>query len=107
MSPSDFTIRSSRVVLPEGVQAAAVHVRDGRIASVLPYGTQLPSTLLDVGDRFVLPGLVDTHVHIDEPGRTDWEGFAHASRGAAAGGYTTLVDMPLNCLPATTTVSAL
>src|SRR6202012_3706196 len=55
----------------------------------------------------LLPGLVDSHVHINEPGRTKWEGFATATRAAAAGGYTTLVDRPLNCLPETTTVDAL
>ena len=62
---------------------------------------------LDVGSLVVLPGLVDTHVHVNEPGRTDWEGFAHATSAAAAGGVTTIVDMPLNSVPTTTTVSAL
>ena len=63
--------------------------------------------LKDFGDDFVLPGLVDTHIHINEPGRTEWEGFETATRAAAAGGYTCLIDMPLNSIPATTTVAAL
>ena len=69
----------------------------------------VPRTALlhQFGDRVLLPGLVDSHVHVNEPGRTEWEGFATATRAAAAGGYTTLVDMPLNCLPETTTVAAL
>ncbi len=69
----------------------------------------VPRTALlhSFGDLVLLPGLVDSHVHVNEPGRTEWEGFATATRAAAAGGYTTLVDMPLNCLPETTTVAAL
>ena len=97
-------IRSSRVVLPGGVQPATIEVREGRIAAVRAYES---GSALDVGDKFLLPGLVDTHVHINEPGRTEWEGFATATRAAAAGGITTLVDMPLNNLPATTTVENL
>src|SRR5262249_6842943 len=62
---------------------------------------------VDVGDLVILPGLVDTHVHVNEPGRTEWEGFDSATRAAAAGGITTIVDMPLNSVPATTTVAAL
>lgn len=61
----------------------------------------------DVGDRMLLPGLVDVHAHLNEPGRTEWEGFATGTKAAAAGGYTTIVDMPLNCIPSTTTVAAL
>lgn len=97
-------IRSHRVVLPDGVQAASLDIRDGRIAAIEPYDRTAD---VDAGEKYVLPGLVDIHVHINEPGRTEWEGFATATRAAAAGGYTTLVDMPLNNLPATTTVKNL
>jgi allantoinase len=101
-------VRSQRVLLPSGMAPALVHVRDGRIVAIADHGDRpagLP--LLDVGDRVVMPGLVDTHVHINEPGRAEWEGFAHATRAAAAGGVTTIIDMPLNSVPATTTVAAL
>ncbi|MGD0302785.1 MAG: allantoinase AllB [Bryobacteraceae bacterium] len=97
-------IRSRNVVLPDSVRPASIEIRDGRIAAVEPYDRGAD---IDAGDDYILPGLVDTHVHINEPGRTDWEGFRSATRAAAAGGYTTLVDMPLNNLPATTTVENL
>src|SRR5260370_19497773 len=99
---------SRRVVTPQGIKTAAVLVEDGRILDVVPLN-QLPSqvSVKDFGEAVILPGLVDSHLHINEPGRTDWEGFANATRAAAAGGYTLLADMPLNCLPATTTVAAL
>jgi len=99
---------STRVVLPEGTMRATVLVADGSIASVFR-GRMVPDgySVRDFGDLCILPGLVDTHVHINEPGRTEWEGFATATRAAAAGGFTTVVDMPLNCLPETTTVEAL
>jgi allantoinase len=87
-------------------------VANGRIESVTRHGARenaAPAgyTVRDFGNDCILPGLVDTHVHINEPGRTEWEGFATATCAAAAGGFTTLVDMPLNCLPETTTVDAL
>ena len=99
---------SSRVVTPEGVRPAAVVVAEGRIERVCAVGdVPAAAEMHAFGDLVILPGLVDSHVHINEPGRTEWEGFATATRAAAAGGYTTLVDMPLNCLPETTTVAAL
>lgn len=100
--------RSRRVVTPNGIRAAVVLVQDERILEVVP-PDKIPAhaTVTDFGDAAMLPGLVDSHVHINEPGRTEWEGFRTATRAAAAGGYTTVVDMPLNCLPATITVEAL
>lgn len=99
---------SNRVVIPQGMRAGAVLVEGERILGVAARG-EVPAhaTREDFGDLAILPGLVDSHVHINEPGRTEWEGFRTATRAAAAGGYTMLVDMPLNCIPATTTVAAL
>ena len=99
-------VRSQRVVLPQGLVAAAVHVKDGRIVAIDDYRAS-GEGVIDADDCVVLPGLVDTHVHINEPGRAEWEGFDTATRAAAAGGVTTLVDMPLNSVPATTTAAAL
>ena len=96
-------LRSRRVVLPDGERPAAVVVRDGRIEAVEPYATAGE----DLEDLALLPGLVDTHVHVNEPGRTEWEGFATATRAAAAGGVTTIVDMPLNSIPPTVDTDAL
>ncbi len=103
-----FVIRSERVVLPDGVRPATIVVRDGRIVSVGEY-SERPAGVreVDAGAHVVLPGLVDTHVHINDPGRAEWEGFEHATRAAAAGGVTTLVDMPLNSIPPTTSVEGL
>ena len=92
---------------PDGVRPAAVLVQGEQIAAVLaPDAVPAGCPVEDVGDNFILPGLVDAHVHINEPGRTEWEGFATATRAAAAGGITTLVDMPLNSSPVTTTPEA-
>ena len=102
----DLVVRSRRVVLPEGERPATVCVRDGRIAAVEAYNAPGLEGV-DLGDVALLPGLVDTHVHVNEPGRTEWEGFATATRAAAAGGVTTIVDMPLNSLPPTVDVDAL
>ena len=99
---------SKRVVTPQGVVPGALLVEAGKIVAVCRE-SEVPrdAEVLDCGEAALLPGLVDTHVHINQPGRTEWEGFHTATRAAAAGGYTTLVDMPLNCLPETTTVAAL
>ncbi|MCX4689063.1 allantoinase AllB [Kitasatospora purpeofusca] len=102
-------IRSRRVVLPDGERPADVLVRAGKIERIAPHGT-LPAAgrrVTDLGGTALLPGLVDTHVHVNEPGRTEWEGFATATRAAAAGGVTTIVDMPLNSVPPTTTLAGL
>jgi allantoinase len=103
-----LAFRSTRVLTPEGLIGAVVVVEGERIAQVrrwndVPAGAKLR----DFGDRVLLPGLVDTHVHINEPGRTEWEGFETATQAAASGGVTTLVDMPLNCVPETIDVTAL
>ena len=104
-----IVIRSGRVVLPDGERPATIHVHDGIITAIGEPDEREPhgARTVDVGSLVVMPGLVDTHVHINEPGRTDWEGFETATRAAAAGGVTTLVDMPLNSVPATTTAEAL
>lgn len=103
-----FAIRSTRVVTPEGTRPAALLIENGRIADVRPHG-DIPASVRieDVGARVVMPGLVDPHVHINEPGRTAWEGFETATQAAAAGGVTTLVDMPLNSSPVTVTADTL
>jgi allantoinase len=104
----DLVVRSRRAVLPDGTRAAAVAVGGQVIAAVEDYGAPLEAGRdVDLGDLVLLPGLVDTHVHVNEPGRTEWEGFATATRAAAAGGVTTICDMPLNSLPPTTSVAAL
>jgi len=105
-------IRSTRVLVNGELQPATVLIEQGKISNIAPYDYQLASEqdaafeLLDVADQCVLPGIVDTHVHINEPGRTDWEGFDTATHAAAAGGITTLVDMPLNCIPVTINAEA-
>ncbi|MFD8985950.1 allantoinase AllB [Streptomyces sp. NPDC059564] len=105
----ELVLRSTRVITPEGTRAASVAVADGKIAAVLAYEAEVPAgaRLEDFGDDVLLPGLVDTHVHVNDPGRTEWEGFWTATRAAAAGGITTILDMPLNSLPPTTTVDNL
>jgi allantoinase len=105
----DLLLRTDRAVLDGAERPCAVAVRDGRIAAVLDRDAEVDASheVVLADDEVLLPGLVDTHVHVNEPGRTEWEGFATATRAAAAGGVTTIVDMPLNSVPPTTTVEAL
>jgi allantoinase len=111
-SPADLTeipdliVRGRRVVTSEGERAAAIHVRGGFILRISSFD-DAPSgaPVHDAQNSIVMPGIVDTHVHINEPGRTEWEGFSTATRAAAAGGITTLIEMPLNSIPATTTAA--
>ncbi|HSE16874.1 MAG TPA: allantoinase AllB [Pyrinomonadaceae bacterium] len=106
MTAPDLIIRGQRVVLPEAIAPRSVHIREERIVFVGDYDEVVAGCeVVDAGDSVVMPGLVDTHVHINAPGRTEWEGFRSATRAAAAGGVTTVVDMPLNSVPPTTTLA--
>ncbi|XP_018423401.1 PREDICTED: allantoinase, mitochondrial-like [Nanorana parkeri] len=103
-------IRSKRVITGNTVSSCDIIISDGKISSILPWGKQQQQVtsgaqLLDVGDLVVMAGIIDPHVHVNEPGRTDWEGYRTATLAAAAGGITAIVDMPLNSLPPTTSVS--
>jgi allantoinase len=106
MTKPELAVRARRVVLPGGTRPATVNVRDGRVVGVrdfddVPEGCEVYEA--GVG-AVLMPGLVDTHVHVNEPGRGGWEGFETATRAAAAGGTTTIVEMPLNSIPPTTTL---
>lgn len=105
----DLVFRGERVLIDGGFSPAEVGVRDGVIVQVAALGAGLMGerSVELADDEVLIPGLVDTHVHVNEPGRTEWEGFASATRAAAAGGVTTIVDMPLNSIPPTTSVAAL
>src|SRR5215475_5634024 len=119
--PPDLIIRAARAVTPAGIVPAEVHIRDGAITAVTTSGDRTAARVIAPGDAFnssaeiielgddevLMPGLVDTHVHVNEPGRTEWEGFATATAAAAAGGVTTIVDMPLNSIPPTIDVASL
>ena len=109
MTAFDLVLRARRVITADGEREASIGVRDGRIAAVEPLAAELAADrVIDLPDDAVLlPGLVDTHVHVNDPGRTEWEGFETATRAAAAGGVTTIVDMPLNSIPPTVDVAAL
>jgi allantoinase len=106
---ADLVIRARRGVLDGAESPVGVVVEDGRIAAVTSYDDPPAAarTVTLADDEVLVPGLVDTHVHVNEPGRTEWEGFDSATRAAAAGGVTTIVDMPLNSIPPTVTVGAL
>lgn len=108
MAHPDLLIRGRRVLLPTGLAPATLHVANGKITAVTALDAPAPSdvTLVDAGALLVTPGIVDSHVHINEPGRTEWEGFRTATEAAAAGGITTVVDMPLNSIPPTTSADA-
>ena len=107
----DSAFHSTRVVTPQGVKDATIFIKDGKIARIaegrLPAESIRHDTVEELGNAVVMPGIIDAHVHINEPGRSDWEGFDTATRAAAAGGVTTLIEMPLNASPVTTTVAAL
>ncbi|NMR30685.1 allantoinase AllB [Crystallibacter degradans] len=105
----DLVIRGERILTTAGVAAREVGVRDGSIVAIEPLGNGLQGreVLELAADETLIPGLVDTHVHVNEPGRTEWEGFASATRAAAAGGVTTIIDMPLNSIPPTVNAAAL
>jgi allantoinase len=104
-----LVIRGQSVVTPDALGPAAIHVGGGVIRAVTSYDAPVPAgaAVIEAGDGVLMPGIVDSHVHVNEPGRTEWEGFASATRAAAAGGVTTIIDMPLNSIPATTSAAAL
>ena len=98
-----FSIKSRRVALPDGIRPGIIMVRSGKIENILPYDAHTEGNhQVDAGDALLSAGFIDCHVHLNEPGRADWEGFDSGTRAAAAGGITTLVDMPLNSSPVTT-----
>jgi allantoinase len=104
----DLILRSRRVVTPEGLRPAGILVKAGVIVEIVDGDASLENCAIeDAGNLVVMPGLVDSHVHLNDPGHSDWEGFETGTKAAAVGGFTTLVDMPLNSLPVTTTVEAL
>ncbi|MCZ4534438.1 allantoinase AllB [Gordonia terrae] len=108
-TPFDLVVRGEQTLTTAGIVAREIGIRDGRIVAIEPLGSGLTGAeVIELADdQVMIPGLVDTHVHVNEPGRTEWEGFDSATRAAAAGGVTTLIDMPLNSIPPTVNVDAL
>src|SRR5919107_5572616 len=108
MPQTDLVVRGQRVITPKSDGPASIHVRGGRVVEISEFDDAPDGAeLFDAGELVLLPGLVDSHVHVNEPGRTRWEGFETATRAAARGGATTIVDMPLNSVPPTTTPEGL
>ena len=104
----DLVVRGKNVALPTGIGPASIHIRNGIIIAVEPYeAVPVGVEVIDAGELTILPGLVDAHVHLNDPGRSHWEGFVTGTRAAAVGGVTTVVDMPLNSIPATTSIDGL
>lgn len=105
----DLVLRGQQVLAGQAIAPREIGIRNGKILAVEPYGTGLAGARVIemAADEVLLPGLVDTHVHVNEPGRTEWEGFESATKAAAAGGVTTIVDMPLNSIPPTVNLEAL
>src|SRR6476661_7276442 len=102
---TDFALKSKKLVTPTGIRPGTVLIEAGRIRAVLPADAPVHVPVTDLGELALLPGVIDPHVHLNEPGRSDWEGFDTGTRAALAGGLTTLVDMPLNSSPVTTSVA--
>ena len=104
---SKTIIKSNRIITPSGIRPGYIIINDGVIEDVVEQLSSVSEvTVTDAGNAVVMAGIIDPHVHINEPGRTEWEGFDTATRAAIAGGITTVVDMPLNCTPVTTTAEA-
>src|SRR5687767_320404 len=103
---SHFAIKSNNIVTPNGMQEGVIVINNNVIKDILYDIPKADMQVIDLRDLVVMPGIIDPHVHINEPGRTAWEGFDTATKAALAGGITTLIEMPLNASPVTTTVAA-